>query len=222
MDAKSAMIRKNGLDYDITVAKSSHDKDKTTVQWLNNDLFQNDFYHNHEVEKRNEDNKVLKEANDLLTKELKMYKERLQILVNKPVNNTVLKKDYDELQTQFLVEKQKIKDLEKEKHELATQISTQKRDNIRKSSLGYKGPCVLSQSNAKNPKLYSTYELRDKNVQLHVFDSDETLEDVEKSRLKMKEFQKDEKVQELKIKSTYYTKLNNFYETFVPQVELSL
>ncbi|GJS20348.1 hypothetical protein Tco_0448980 [Tanacetum coccineum] len=96
------------------------------------------------------------------------------------------------------------------------------RDNIRKSGLGYKGPYVLSQANAKIPKLYSVNELLDENVQLHVFDSDETLEDAEKSRLKMKEFQKDEKVQELKIKPIDYTKLNNLYETFVPQVEHSL
>ncbi|GJZ59571.1 hypothetical protein Tco_0615387 [Tanacetum coccineum] len=112
-DAEGAKISKNGLDYDITIAKSSHDKDKTAVQWSNNEFFQNDFYHNHEVVKRNEDNKVLKEANDMLTKELKMYKERLQIFGNKPVNNTVLKKDYDELQTQFLIEKIKLKILKK-------------------------------------------------------------------------------------------------------------
>ncbi|GJT94749.1 hypothetical protein Tco_1090267 [Tanacetum coccineum] len=53
-------------------------------------------------------------------------------------------------------------------------------DNIRKSGLRYKGPCVLSQANAKNPKLYNAYELRDENVQLHVFDSEETLEDAER------------------------------------------
>ncbi|GJV72173.1 hypothetical protein Tco_1492168 [Tanacetum coccineum] len=104
-NAEGAKISKNGSDDDITIAKSSHDKDKTKVQWSNNKLFQNGFYLNHEVEKRNEDNKVLKDANDLLKKELKMYKERLQILGNKPVNNTILKKNYDELQTQFLVEK---------------------------------------------------------------------------------------------------------------------
>ncbi|GJZ72250.1 hypothetical protein Tco_0636101 [Tanacetum coccineum] len=96
------------------------------------------------------------------------------------------------------------------------------RDNIRKSGLGYGGPCVLSQAYAKIPKLYSAYELRDENVQLHVFDSEETLEDAEKSRVKMKEFQKDKKVQELKIKPIDYTNLNNLYETFVPQVKLSL
>nr|GEX91550.1 hypothetical protein [Tanacetum cinerariifolium] len=95
-------------------------------------------------------------------------------------------------------------------------------DNIRKSGLGYKGLCVLSQANAKNPKLYNAYELRDENVQLYVFDYEETLEDAEKSRLKTKEFQKDEKVQELKIKPIDYLKLNKLYETFVSQVELSL
>ncbi|GJV21612.1 hypothetical protein Tco_1370632 [Tanacetum coccineum] len=95
------------------------------------------------------------------------------------------------------------------------------RDNICNLSLGYKGPYVLSQANAKIPKLYSVNELLDENVQLHVFDSDETLEDAEKSRLKMKEFQKDEKVQELKIKPIDYTKLNKLYDNFVPQKDLS-
>nr|GEV07380.1 hypothetical protein [Tanacetum cinerariifolium] len=93
-------------------------------------------------------------------------------------------------------------------------------DTIHKSGLGYKGPYVLSQANAKISKLYSAYELLDENVQLHVFDSEKTLDDAKKSRLKMKQFQKDEKVQELKIKSIDYTKLNDLYETFVQQVEL--
>ncbi|GKD49974.1 hypothetical protein Tco_1278950 [Tanacetum coccineum] len=67
------------------------------------------------------------------------------------------------------------------------------RDNLRKSGLGYNGPYVLSQAYAKIPALYRAYELCNKNEQLHVFDSDETLEDAEKSQLKMNEFQKDEK-----------------------------
>ncbi|GJY71905.1 hypothetical protein Tco_0475608 [Tanacetum coccineum] len=60
----------------------------------------------------------------------------------------------------------------------------------------------------------------DKNEQLHVFDSEETLEDAEKSQLKMNEFQKDEKVQELKIQPIDYGKLNKLYDNFVPQKEL--
>ncbi|GJT19768.1 hypothetical protein Tco_0878474 [Tanacetum coccineum] len=95
------------------------------------------------------------------------------------------------------------------------------RDNLRKSGLGYNGPYVLSQAYAKIPKLYNAYELCNKSEQLHVFDSEETLEDAEKSQLKMNEFQKDEKVQELKIQPIDYGKLNKLYDNFVPQKELS-
>ncbi|GJS25059.1 hypothetical protein Tco_0453691 [Tanacetum coccineum] len=72
------------------------------------------------------------------------------------------------------------------------------KENLQKSGLGYNGSCVLSQAYAKIPKLYRAYELCDKNQQLHVFDSEETLEDAEKSKLKMNEFQKDEKILETK------------------------
>ncbi|GJZ26059.1 hypothetical protein Tco_0570312 [Tanacetum coccineum] len=95
------------------------------------------------------------------------------------------------------------------------------RYNLRKSGFGYNGPYVLSQAYAKIPKLYRAYKLYNKNEQLHVFDSEETLEDAEKSQLKMNEFQKDEKVQELKIKPIDYIKLNKLYDDFVPQKELS-
>ncbi|GKB05195.1 hypothetical protein Tco_0833390 [Tanacetum coccineum] len=95
------------------------------------------------------------------------------------------------------------------------------KDNLHKSGVGYNGPFVLSQAYAKIPKLYRASELCDKNEQLHVFDSEETLEDVEKSQLKMNEFQKDEKVQELKIQPIDYEKLNKLYKDFVPQKELS-
>ncbi|GJY07496.1 hypothetical protein Tco_0374550 [Tanacetum coccineum] len=94
-------------------------------------------------------------------------------------------------------------------------------DNLRKSGLGYNGPYFLSQTYAKFPKLYRAYELCDKNEQLHVFDYEDTLEDAKKSQLKMNEFQKDEKVQELMIKPIDYRKLNKLYDDFVPQKELS-
>ncbi|GKC73118.1 hypothetical protein Tco_1119001 [Tanacetum coccineum] len=94
------------------------------------------------------------------------------------------------------------------------------KDNLHKSGVGYKGPCVLSQAYAKFPKLYRAYDLCDKNEQLHVFDSEETLEDAEKSQLKMNEFQKDKKIQELKIQPFDYKKLNKLYKEFVPQKQL--
>ncbi|GJS22731.1 hypothetical protein Tco_0451363 [Tanacetum coccineum] len=56
---------------------------------------------------------------------------------------------------------------------------------------------------------------------MHVFDSEDTLEDAAKSQLKMNEFQKDEKVQELKIKPIDYRKLNKLYDDFVPKKEPS-
>ncbi|GJT45265.1 RNA-directed DNA polymerase, eukaryota [Tanacetum coccineum] len=96
------------------------------------------------------------------------------------------------------------------------------KDNLLKSGVGYNGPFVLSQAYAKIPKLYRASKLCDKNEQLHVFDSEKTLEDAEKSQLKMNEFQKDEKVQELKIQQIDYKKLNKLYKDFVPQKELSV
>ncbi|GJR93154.1 reverse transcriptase domain-containing protein [Tanacetum coccineum] len=60
-------------------------------------------------------------------------------------------------------------------------------ENIRKLGLGYKDPCFLKQAVACNPKLYNAYDLRDENVQLHVHDTEDILEDAEESRLKMKE-----------------------------------
>ncbi|GKB73709.1 hypothetical protein Tco_0935121 [Tanacetum coccineum] len=95
------------------------------------------------------------------------------------------------------------------------------RDNLHNSGLGYNGPYVLSQAYAKILRLYRAYELCNKNEQLHVFDYEETLEDVEKSQLKMNEFQKDEKVQELKIQPIDYRKLNKLYDNFVPKKDLS-
>ncbi|GJT86324.1 hypothetical protein Tco_1068041 [Tanacetum coccineum] len=56
------------------------------------------------------------------------------------------------------------------------------RDNLRKSGLGYNGPYVLLQAYAKIPKLYNAYELCNKSEQLHVFNSEETLEDAFKSQ----------------------------------------
>ncbi|GKB03837.1 hypothetical protein Tco_0831980 [Tanacetum coccineum] len=92
------------------------------------------------------------------------------------------------------------------------------RDNLRKSGLGYNGPYVLSQAYAKIHKLYRVYALCNKNEQLHVFDSEETLEDAENSQLKMNEFQKDEKnrfkrdVKEMK--DVFVSVENDLDETF--------
>ncbi|GJV80686.1 hypothetical protein Tco_1516556 [Tanacetum coccineum] len=61
------------------------------------------------------------------------------------------------------------------------------KDNLHKSGVGYNGPFVLSQAYAKIPKLYRASELCDKNEQLHVFDSEETLDEAFKNSVKILE-----------------------------------
>ncbi|GJS28239.1 hypothetical protein Tco_0488859 [Tanacetum coccineum] len=173
----------------------------------------------------------LEKQRDKLELDVKDYKrqkeeyQKTQTIFNQTQRNKEEKYLDDILQLQA-----KIKDLEnvvckmgKSTETLRLLTNEQKafRDNLHKSGLGYNGPYVLSQAYAKIPKLYRAYELCDKNKQLHVFDSEETLEDAEKSQLKMNEFQKDEKVQELKIQPIDYGKLNKLYDNFVPQKDLS-
>ncbi|GJU02258.1 hypothetical protein Tco_1112596 [Tanacetum coccineum] len=98
------------------------------------------------------------------------------------------------------------------------------RDNLRKSGLGYNGPYVLSQAYAKIPKLYNAYELCNKSEQLHVFDSEEILEDAVKSQQKMTEKMNDPIAVANKQScwTINYKKLNALYDDFVPQKELSV
>ncbi|GJW08464.1 putative nucleotidyltransferase, ribonuclease H [Tanacetum coccineum] len=149
-----------------------------------------------------------------------------------------------EEESQFVRDRDIIRDLEKQRDKLESDV----KDYKRKKEEYQKTQMIFNQTHrdkeekylidilqlqakikdlknvasyAKIPKLYRAYELCDKNEQLHVYDSEETLEDAEKSQLKMNGFQKDEKVQELKIQPINYGKLNKLYENFVPQKELS-
>ncbi|GJY15889.1 hypothetical protein Tco_0386311 [Tanacetum coccineum] len=167
-------------------------------------------------------------TNQDIIQDLKQQREQIVIYYNKQ------KEEYQKTQ-RFSIKRHndsqaKIKDLENvvckmgkstETLWLLTKEQKAFRDNLCKSGLGYNGPCVLLQAYAKIPKLYRAYELRDENEQLHVFDSEDTLEDAERSRLKMNEFQKDEIFQALKIKPIIYGKMNKLYDDFVPQKELS-
>ncbi|GKB56676.1 hypothetical protein Tco_0912862 [Tanacetum coccineum] len=169
----------------------------------------------------------LEKQRDRLELDVKDYKrkkeeyQKTQTIFNQTQRNKEEKYLDDILELQA-----KIKDLEnvvckmgKSTQTLRLLTNEQKafRDNLRKSGVGYNGSCVLSQAYAKIPKLYRAYELCDKNEQLHVFDS----EDAKKSQLKMNEFQKDEKIQKLKIQPIDYEKLNKLYKDFVPQKEHS-
>ncbi|GJU40803.1 hypothetical protein Tco_1193760 [Tanacetum coccineum] len=111
------------------------------------------------------------------------------------------KEEYQKTQTIF---NQTQRDKEEKYLDDILQLQAKIKDLENVVCLGYNGPCVLSQAYAKIPKLYRAYELCDKNEQLHVFDSEETLEDAEKSQLKMNEFQKDEKEMNSIVQKLYF------------------
>ncbi|GJV63577.1 hypothetical protein Tco_1474405 [Tanacetum coccineum] len=176
-----------------------------------------------EAEKQQLFAQKVQQQNTNLTSQLEMYKERVRILegINKDNNylNEFLEADerakrYNrQAQSQFVRDRDIIRDLEKLRDKLELDVKDYKRQ---------KEEYQKDQDDFQiKHSLYRAYELCDKNKQLHVFDSEETLEDAEKSQLKMNEFQKDEKVQELKIQPIDYGKLNTLYDNFVPQKDLS-
>ncbi|GJT50045.1 hypothetical protein Tco_0976202 [Tanacetum coccineum] len=168
---------------------------------------------------------------DLDVKNHKRQKEEYQ------KTQTIFKQTHRDKEEKYLNDifqlQAKIKDLEnvvckmgKSTNTLRLLTNEQKafRDNLWKSGLGYNSPYVLSQAYAKIPKLYNAYELCNKSEQLHVFDSEETLEDAFKSQQKMIEKMNDPidvayKQNSLTIN---YKKLNALYKYFVPQKELSV
>ncbi|GKE07737.1 hypothetical protein Tco_1411288, partial [Tanacetum coccineum] len=128
---------------------------------------------------------LLKEINQILegiTKDNKYLKEFLKA-------DERAKRYYNQAQSQLIRDRDIIQDLEKQREKLEStdtlQLLTNEqkafRDNLHKSGVGYKGSFVLSQAYAKIPKLYRASELCDKKEQLHVFNSEETLEDAKTS-----------------------------------------
>ncbi|GJR77353.1 retrovirus-related pol polyprotein from transposon TNT 1-94 [Tanacetum coccineum] len=80
------------------------------------------------------------------------------------------------------------------------------------SMLGYKNLKRLKKAIAAQPKMYHGEMLHSANLKIDSPDSEETLEDAEESRLKMRN----------KMVQLNYGKLNALYETFVPQQEPSV
>ncbi|GJU73670.1 hypothetical protein Tco_1265075 [Tanacetum coccineum] len=82
-----------------------------------------------------------------------------------------------------------------------------------KAGLGYKNPERLKKVSAAKPKMYDGDLLHSNKLVIHSTDSEETLEDAEESRKKMRR----------KMVQINYEKLNALYETFfVPQQEFLL
>ncbi|GKB67890.1 hypothetical protein Tco_0929302 [Tanacetum coccineum] len=85
-------------------------------------------------------------------------------------------------------------------------------DPFLKAGLGYKNPERLKKAIAAQPKMYDGEMLHSAKLNIDSPDSEETLEDAEESRLKMRN----------KMVQLNYGKLNALYETFVPQQKFSV
>ncbi|GJY71889.1 hypothetical protein Tco_0475592 [Tanacetum coccineum] len=84
-----------------------------------------------------------------------------------------------------------------------------------------RNPYTLKKAISMNPKLYDASHLHSSNVRVNVCDTKEIIKDATKSQLKMKEKLEDPIAIEKKVNfvPVNYGKLNDIYETFVPQVD---
>ncbi|GJX98196.1 hypothetical protein Tco_0355215 [Tanacetum coccineum] len=83
-----------------------------------------------------------------------------------------------------------------------------------KMALGYQNPFYLKQAQQKQQSLYNGKVLLEKHDPPTVYDSEETLELAQESRLKMKQLNKE-------IKPANYTKINHLSRVFVSQTAKS-
>ncbi|GJV25546.1 hypothetical protein Tco_1378241 [Tanacetum coccineum] len=97
-------------------------------------------------------------------------------------------------------------------------------DQSLKNGLCYKNPYTLKQEIGQKPKLYDASSLCDLKMHVDICDTEEILDDAEKSRFKMKRKLNDPIAIEKKVNFVPIdsVKLNKLSKTFVPQVELSL
>ncbi|GJY11283.1 retrovirus-related pol polyprotein from transposon TNT 1-94 [Tanacetum coccineum] len=96
--------------------------------------------------------------------------------------------------------------------DLDEKLSSHDRIIYKIAGLGYKNLERLKKAIAAQPKMYDGERLHSAKLTIISPDSEETLEDAEESRLKMRN----------KMVQINYGKLNALYETFVPQQEFSV
>ncbi|GJY37680.1 hypothetical protein Tco_0424044 [Tanacetum coccineum] len=97
-------------------------------------------------------------------------------------------------------------------------------DPTLKSGLGYKNPYTFKKAILLNPKLYDASYLHTSRLHVDVRDTEEIIENATNNQLKMKGKLDDPSAIEKKVNFVLvnYTKMNELYKTFVPQVELSI
>ncbi|GJU25522.1 hypothetical protein Tco_1164143 [Tanacetum coccineum] len=165
----------------------------------------------HETENQKRFNNELKQQKDLLQWEFETFKDRLE------------KKAFKEREYRYLDDildlEEKLSSHDRIVYKMGQSIQTihmleKKPNNVYdpflKAGLGYTNPVRLKKAIATQPKMYDGDLIHNNKLVIHLTDSEETLEDVEEIRNKMRH----------KMVQIDYEKLNALYETFVPQHEL--
>nr|GEX80317.1 hypothetical protein [Tanacetum cinerariifolium] len=153
-----------------------------------------------EAEKQRKMNVELKKQKTLVQRELETCKEQVKEFENNPEEVLDYKEAYKELKNEMNVEKEQLLN---EKEEILY-------DPHLKTGMGYENLERLNKAIKAQPKRYGGEKLESTKLKVDLPDYKETLEDAEKSRLKMKD----------KMIPPDYAELNALYESFVPQTEI--
>ncbi|GJS53928.1 integrase, catalytic region, zinc finger, CCHC-type containing protein, partial [Tanacetum coccineum] len=168
--------------------------------------------------------KIVQQQNTVLTKQLKLYKEKVRDLEQQrdklELYVVELKRQTVELQkTQSILKRQMSEDEDKY-HDIVLDFEAKAKKNVDVMlKLGYANPYTLKKAISHNLKLYDASWLEDSKIHMNVRDTEDILDDATKSQIKMKDPIAIEKKQN--VCTIDYKKLNPLYEDFVPQRELS-
>ncbi|GJV49906.1 integrase, catalytic region, zinc finger, CCHC-type containing protein [Tanacetum coccineum] len=223
----------NGNVNSGSIEKDTHVHDLCALEQLARNAYQ-------EAEKQQIFAQKVQKQNTTLTSHLELYKERVRVLKNINGDNNYLNEFLEadkqakhfsqQAKSQFVRDRDIIRDLEKQRDKLDLDISTvldleaklkKNVDLILKHGNSLQGMFMLG------PKPLSVYDQQLKHgnseISLNVRDTEDTLDDASKSQQKVYEKMNDPIAIANKQNcwTIDYTKINALYKDFVPQKELS-
>ncbi|GJY76781.1 hypothetical protein Tco_0481897 [Tanacetum coccineum] len=199
-------------DHDSNAHDPYHDELETCKEWINT------------FESKTIQCSKYKETCDELEREIRADKDTIERIL-KEKDKIQTKKAFKEQEDRYLEDivdlEEKLSSHDRIVYKLGQSVQTihmlektpnKVYDPFLKVGLGYKNPERLKKAIAAQPKMYHGEKLYSTTLKTDSPDSEETLEDAEESRLKMRN----------KMVQLDYNKLNSLYETFVPQQETSV
>ncbi|GJS33318.1 hypothetical protein Tco_0531700 [Tanacetum coccineum] len=162
------------------------------------------------VSEVNASSKVHEQANKDTIERILKEKDKIQSYFFKIENEKIIIQHATHLAKKYFKERENryLEDI----IDLEEKLSSHDRIVYKMAGLGYKNPECLKKAIAAQRKMYDGEMLHSAKLNIDSSDSEETLEDVEKSRLKMRN----------KMVQLNDGKSNVLYETFVPKQEFSI